>query len=122
MYSVKTADYSKRVQTMKTFTTLLLAGLLFAAQAVFAIDLQTAKSQGLVGETTTGYLEAVNQPTAEVKALINDINAQRKQKFKDIATRNNTSLEAVEQLAGKKAIEKSRPGSYIKIGGSWQQK
>jgi uncharacterized protein YdbL (DUF1318 family) len=107
---------------MKFITTLLLAGLLFAALPVFAIDLQTAKSQGLVGETTTGYLEAVNQPTAEVKALINDINAQRKQKFKDIATRNNTSLEAVEQLAGKKAIEKSGPGSYVKVGGSWQQK
>ena len=107
---------------MKTFTKLLIAGLMFSAQAVFAIDLQTAKSQGLIGETTAGYLEAVNQPTAEVKALINDINAQRKQKFKDIAKRNNTSLEAVEQLAGKKAIEKSRPGSYVKVGGSWQQK
>ena len=122
MYSVKTADYSKRVQTMKTITTLLIAGLLFAAQPVFAIDLQSAKSQGLVGETTTGYLEAVRQPTAEVKALVNDINAPRKQKFKEIAARNNTSLEAVEQLAGKKAIEKSSPGSYVKIGGSWQQK
>jgi len=107
---------------MKTITTLLIAGLLFAAQPVFAIDLQSAKSQGLVGETTTGYLEAVRQPTAEVKALVNDINDQRKQKFKEIAARNNTSLEAVEQLAGKKAIEKSSPGSYVKIGGSWQQK
>ncbi|NNL06774.1 MAG: DUF1318 domain-containing protein, partial [Gammaproteobacteria bacterium] len=42
--------------------------------------------------------------------------------YKDIAARNNTSLEAVELLAGKKAIEKSAPGSYIKLGGSWQRK
>ena len=88
----------------------------------FALDLQTAKDQGLVGETPGGYLEAVTQPSAEVKILLDDINAKRRQKFKEIAARNNTTLEAVELLAGKKAIEKSTPGSYIKIGGSWQQK
>ncbi|UCB55233.1 MAG: YdbL family protein [Thiotrichales bacterium] len=107
---------------MRAFLTVLTTCLLLVAQPVFAIDLQTAKDKGLVGETPSGYLGAVNQPTAEVKDLINSINAQRKQKFKEIAARNNTSLEAVEQLAGKKAIEKSRPGSYIKVGGSWQQK
>jgi uncharacterized protein YdbL (DUF1318 family) len=91
-------------------------------QPVYAIDLQTAKNQGLVGETPSGYLEAVKSPSAETKALIESINAKRKQKYQDIAARNNTSLQAVEQLAGKKAIEKSAPGSYIKLGGSWQQK
>jgi uncharacterized protein YdbL (DUF1318 family) len=107
---------------MKTFIALIVTSLLFASQTAFAIDLQTAKSKGLVGETPSGYLEAVKPPSADVKALIDDINAQRKQKFRDIAARNNTSLEAVEQLAGKKAIEKSTPGSYIKIGGGWQKK
>lgn len=122
MYSARTADYSKRMYSMKTLITLFFASLLLSAPPVFAIDLQAAKSQGLVGETPAGYLEAVTQPTAEVRALIGDINAQRKQKFQEIAARNNTSLEAVEQLAGKKAIEKSEPGSYVKIGGSWQRK
>ena len=58
----------------------------------------------------------------EVSALIESINSKRKQKFKEIAANNNTSLQAVEQLAGKKAIEKSAPGSYVKVGGSWQKK
>ncbi len=107
---------------MKNFPAILIACFLLTAPPVFAIDLQTAKDQGLVGETPGGYLEAVTQPSAEAKALIDDINAKRRQKFKEIAARNNTTLEAVELLAGKKAIEKSTPGSYIKIGGSWQQK
>jgi len=106
---------------MKTLIALFTSLLLFAAQPVFAIDLQTAKDQGLVGETPSGYLEAVKAPSAEVKALVENINTQRKQKYKDIAARNNTSLQAVELLAGKKAMEKSAPGSYIKVGGSWQQ-
>jgi hypothetical protein len=96
--------------------------LLLIVQPAYSIDLQTAKNQGLVGETTNGYLAAVKSPSPEVSALIESINAKRKEKFKEIAARNNTSLEAVEQLAGKKAIEKSTPGSYVKVGGSWQQK
>ena len=107
---------------MKTLLAFFTTCLLLIAQPAYSIDLQTAKDQGLVGETPSGYLAAVKSPSAEVSALIETINAKRKEKFKEIAARNNTSLEAVEQLAGKKAIEKSAPGSYVKVGGSWQKK
>jgi uncharacterized protein YdbL (DUF1318 family) len=107
---------------MNKLLVLLTTCLLLLIQPAFAIDLQAAKDQGLVGETPAGYLEAVSSPSPEVKALIESINAQRKAKYQEIATRNNTSLQAVEQLAGKKAIEKSEPGSYIKLGGAWQKK
>jgi uncharacterized protein YdbL (DUF1318 family) len=107
---------------MKIFLAILTTTLLLLGQSAFAIDLQTAKSQGLVGETPSGYLEAVKPASAETKALIDSVNAKRKQKYQDIATRNKTSLQAVEQLAGKKAIEKSAPGSYVKLGGNWKQK
>jgi uncharacterized protein YdbL (DUF1318 family) len=107
---------------MKKILVLLTTCLLLIMQPAFALDLQQAKDQGLVGETTTGYLEAVKSPSAEVKALIQSINAQRKAKFQEIATSNKTSLETVEKLAGKKAIEKSDAGAYIKIDGSWQKK
>ena len=107
---------------MKKITLLLAACLLLIIQPAYAIELQSAKDQGLVGETPAGYLEAVSSPSPEVKALIENINAQRKAKYQEIAARNNTSLQAVEQLAGKKAIEKSDPGSYIKLDGNWQKK
>jgi uncharacterized protein YdbL (DUF1318 family) len=90
-------------------------------QWLAVLDLDSAKSQGLVGENANGYIGAV-QSSGEVNTLVNSINAQRKAKFQEIATRNNTSLDAVEKLAGKKAIEKSEPGSYIKLGGTWQKK
>lgn len=107
---------------MKTLTAIFITCLLLAAQPAYAIDLQTAKDQGLVGETPAGYLEAVKPPSTDVKALVDSINSQRREKYQEIAARNNTSLQAVELLAGKKAIEKSSPGSYIKIGDSWQKK
>jgi len=96
--------------------------MLLLAQPAYSIDLQTAKSQGLVGETPSGYLEAVKQAAPEVKALIDNVNSKRKAKYKEIAARNKTSLKAVEELAGKKAIEKSKSGNYIKQGGSWKKK
>ena len=96
--------------------------LLLVTQPAYSIDLQTAKSQGLVGETPEGYLSAVKTPSAETKALIESVNLQRKGKYQEIAARNKTSLQTIEQLAGNKAIEKSKPGSYIKQGGSWQKK
>lgn len=107
---------------MKKLTTLLAFCLLLIAQSAYAIDLQTAKSKGLVGELSSGYLAAVETPSAEVKALITDINAKRKAKYQEIAARNNISLKDVEQMAGKKAIEKSKAGSFVKDGGSWQKK
>ena len=88
--------------------------LLFAGPA-WSLTLQEAKSKGWVGEQANGYVGIV-QPgvSADVKALVNDINAKRKAKYQGIAQRNNTSLQAVEVLAGKKAMEKTPSGQYIK--------
>jgi uncharacterized protein YdbL (DUF1318 family) len=106
---------------MKKTITLILFGLMLACHPALAIDLQTAKAQGLVGETATGYLAPV-KATPEAQQLVKSINSKRKQMYKQIAQRNNTPLNAVEQLAGKKAIEKTPPGQFININGSWQKK
>ncbi len=106
---------------MKKSLLVLITALLITCQAAFALDLQAAKSQGLVGETLTGYLAPV-KATPEVQQLVKTINTKRKAQYKKIAQRNGTSLQAVEQLAGKKAIEKTPPGQFVKVNGGWQKK
>jgi uncharacterized protein YdbL (DUF1318 family) len=105
---------------------LLLAalGLLAGAPSSWAIGLEQAKAQGLVGEQANGYLGVVTSSAAsEVTALVADINAKRKQQYQDIANRNHTNLQVVEALAGKTAIEKTPPGQYIKApSGGWLKK
>jgi uncharacterized protein YdbL (DUF1318 family) len=101
---------------------LFILCLIFGAWPAYSLELQDAKDQGLVGETPSGYLEAVKSPNAEVRRLIESINAQRKQHYQKIANGNNTTLDAVEKLAGEKAMEKSKAGHYIKPGGQWKQK
>ena len=106
---------------MKKIVTLILFSLLLICQPALALDLQTAKAQGLVGETATGYLAPV-KATPEAQKLVNNINAKRKQHYQKIAKRNKTPLNAVEHLAGKKAIEKTPSGQFININGSWKKK
>ena len=101
----------------------MLAGLGWSAPS-WAISLQDAKAQGLVGEQPDGYLGLVKgNASADVKAMMNDINAQRKQEYQRIAKRNNTKLDVVEALAGKKAIERTPSGQYVKLpSGQWAKK
>ncbi len=102
----------------------LLAALslsLLMALPTSAMDLGKAKSSGLVGETNTGYIAAI-KPSAEVDALVADINNQRKVHYQNIANQNGISLQAVEVRAGLKAIEKTPPGETINTGTGWQIK
>lgn len=113
---------------MRRGTTLLLVTLLLLAVGgllpVWAASLDHAKAQGLVGEQANGYLGVVaaNAP-ADVKALVADINGKRKNEYQSIAKRNNTSLQAVEALAGKKAVELTPAGQYVRLpSGDWVKK
>lgn len=89
----------------------------------FALDLGAAKGQGLVGERPDGYLGAVAAGRADVQALVNDINAQRRTKYQGIAQKRGTSLAAVEQFVGQKLISRAGPGEYVMTpGGQWVRK
>ncbi|WP_447970460.1 YdbL family protein [Nitrospira sp. M1] len=108
----------------KTFIIALLAMGLYTGNTAFAASLEEAKSQGFLGEMVSGYLGLVT-PTAppEMKALMNEVNQKRKAKYQEVAKRNNTTLKAVETLAGKTALSKTSPGHYIQLpNGQWQKK
>jgi len=90
----------------------------------WAIDLQTAKSQGAVGEKPNGYLGLVNaSASGDVKSMMKKINALRKKEYQKIAQRNKTNLSSIETLAGKKVMGKTPAGQYVQTsGGKWVKK
>ena len=98
-----------------------LALSLLLALPAFALDLGAAKSGGLVGETSSGYLAAVKS-SGEVDNLVASINSKRKAHYQQIAKQNGISLQAVEVRAGQKAMEKTPAGEYINSGGGWKKK
>ena len=102
------------------FKSLLIASLFFSS-IVFAIGLDAAKDQGLVGEKDNGYLGlVVNQNDAQ--SLIDDINAKRKAVYVELAAKNGITLQQVEKLAAKKAYEKTSSGHYLWVDGQWTKK
>ena len=101
---------------------LMVTVMASATMAASMLSLDAAKSQGLVGEDANGYLAAVNAPVPEVSALLSSVNQARKAEYERIANRNDISLSDVELLAGRKAMEKSSSGAYIRPQGSWMKK
>ncbi len=95
--------------------------LVFSCNA-FALTLQEAKSQGLVGEQPNGYLGAVVNPNAETSVLISQINGQRRAEYQKISAQRNVPIEQVEALAGQQTIEMTASGMYIQVNGTWRQK
>jgi len=99
-------------------------GLALLLQNAWAIDLQSAKAQGLVGEANSGYLAAVKSPaSAEVKALIADVNAKRRAKFQDTAKKTSTTVAQVSNRFYELAVQKTAAGHYYQDkGGRWVKK
>jgi uncharacterized protein YdbL (DUF1318 family) len=105
-------------------TLLVFALLAVPSGGVLAEPLADAKKAGSVGERPDGYLGLVgNDAGAEVKALVQDINGKRREKYGAIAKKNGTSVTAVAALAGAKLVEKARPGEYVMTSsGKWVRK
>jgi uncharacterized protein YdbL (DUF1318 family) len=103
---------------------LAITFLVSIASIAHANSLDSAKSAGYVGEMRNGMLGLVdsNAP-ADVKALVESVNAKRKSAYTAIAKKNGTSLSSVAALAGEKAISMTSPGNYIQnAGGGWEKK
>jgi len=99
-----------------------LVGLM--ATPALALDLDQARSQGLIGERPDGLVGAVAaSPNAEVAALVQSVNAARLESYKAVAQKNGTPLDAVQKIAGDKQIEKAKENKWYTMtpGGQWQK-
>ena len=108
--------------TMKKIITTI--GLLLLLQNAWAIDIRDAKAQGLVGEANTGYIAAVTSPaSAEVRALLADVNAKRKARFEATARKTGAKTGQVANRFYELAVQKTAPGGYYQdSSGRWKKK
>ena len=104
------------------FKKLFLVFFLILSAPVWAMNLQEAKAQGLVGEQRNGYLGAVVD-SPEARRIVAEVNAKRKTLYQQLAQKNKVDLKAVEMLGGEKAIAKTKSGYYIQnSSGKWVKK
>ncbi len=110
----------------KWITRVLLALLIsmMTVSVAVASALTQPKADGLIGEQANGYVGLVRQDiSADIKKLVNEVNANRKAGYQKIAAQQGTSLAEVERVGGNTAIEKTLRGNYIRdASGAWRKK
>lgn len=105
-----------------------IIGFLFAAvlciSSAHALSLQDAKSKGLVGERTDGYVGYVAKPpTEEIKSMVKMVNNMRREKFRETAKNNDISIENVGILFYQRAVEETKSNQYYQDSkGDWTKK
>lgn len=109
--------------TKRMLRTHLFIGCLVWAGAALGANLDEIKRAGYAGERADGYLGLVKSDApSDAQALVKQINNKRRAEYKRIAEGNDLTLDQVEALAGKKAIEKTGAGGWILTGNGWRQK
>ena len=113
----------KRDNWIKNIFLGLLIGMLTVSVAV-ASALTQPKAEGLIGEQANGYLGLVKQDVpADIKKLVNEVNAKRKAGYQKISSKQGASLSDVEKVGGNKAFEKTLNGNYVRdANGVWRKK
>lgn len=102
--------------------TFAAAILCLISSAALGLDLHGARSQGLVGEKTDGYVAAI-QLTPEVKALVEEVNSKRHAEYAHISQQNGQPVSVVAKLAAGQIVSKLQRGEmYQDESGAWKKK
>ncbi len=109
---------------MNTLIKACFLSLFLMMQGAFAADLKTSKDQGWIGEQNNGYLGVVkNEAPADVKALVANVNGQRKAQFAQIAAKNGITEAEAAKIFAREAAARTTPGNYIQNpAGAWVKK
>lgn len=106
---------------LRHFGTLFALIMLLAAPA-YALDLQEARASGSVGEKLDGYITA-RSDAADVQALVEDINAKRREEYTRISKENSQPVDVVAKLAAAQIINGLAPGVYYQApDGGWKKR
>ncbi|MDD4616570.1 MAG: YdbL family protein [Alphaproteobacteria bacterium] len=104
------------------YISLLAIGAALLALPAWALDLQEARRQGIIGEKLDGFA-VVLKPSPEANVLVADINAKRQQEYARISRQNNQPVNIIARLAAREIINHLSPGSpYQAPDGSWMKR
>ncbi|GAA4221330.1 hypothetical protein GCM10022253_27240 [Sphingomonas endophytica] len=80
-----------------------------------------ARAAGEVGEQPDGYLGVVGSGSASLRALVSNINIQRKAAYTQKAQASGATVEQLAFTSGCNLIAQTKPGEkYRTPGGAWE--
>jgi len=111
-------NLSTRILAIASFVMLLMA----LSAPASALDLDTARRNGLAGEVDNGLLAVPPGAAQDATALINDINNQRRAEYARVAAENNLQLGVVGSMMFEKIYTRLPAGTWVSIKGEWKKK
>ena len=100
---------------------LVLAGMATAAYAQRDPAYAAARASGQVGEQPDGYLGIVGTATTELRALVSNINIQRKSAYTQKASASGATVEQLAFTSGCNLIAQTAAGEkYKSPEGVWK--
>ena len=102
----------------------LFLTLMLLSSAALAVTLQEAKELGLIGERRDGYVGfVVDDVPSDVRALVQSVNNQRRDRYREIAEENGITVAQVVAVAFERALEATQSGNYLQdASGNWVRK
>ena len=113
---------------MKKYLTFALAALVLTFTGVptahaQALDVASAKYDGLIGEQANGLLGIVTKtPSQALITLVEETNKSRDAIYLDMATKQRIDINQIRAMAGEKIYRLEKVGNYIQYTGQWTQK
>jgi uncharacterized protein YdbL (DUF1318 family) len=109
------------ISSIKRLFLTIVAVMVFTSPA-FALDLQSARSSGVIGEKNDGYV-AVLKPSPEVNAFAAKVNEGRQIECMRISKENGQTIGVVAKVAAETIVNKISAGSHYQAAdGSWKIK
>ena len=100
---------------------LALLGASTAALAQRDPAYQAARTAGQIGEQPDGYLGVVGTGSAELRAMINNINIQRKAAYTQQSAQSGSTVDQFAVTSGCNLIARTVPGEKYKApDGTWK--
>lgn len=99
---------------------ILTALMVLLSFPALAMDLQGARSQGLIGERNDGYVQALD---GSAQGLADEVNAKRKAEYARISSENGQPVSVVAKIAADQIISGLPSGAKYQDGsGNWVSK
>ncbi|MEH3036518.1 MAG: YdbL family protein [Sphingomonas adhaesiva] len=110
-----------RKHIMTIAAAVVLAGVSGAALAQRDPAYAAARAAGQVGEQPDGYLGVVGAGNADLRALVSNINIQRKAAYTQKAQASGATVEQLAFTSGCNLIAQTKPGEKYKApSGAWE--
>ena len=122
-----------KIKTRAVLAVVLIVASFFAVQGAFADDIKarmkqrlpeivSMKSQGIIGENASGYLEFVAAKRVK-EDLVAAENRDREAVYSAIAAQQGVAVEIVAKRRAIQIVNQAVKGEYLKNeGGTWYQK